>query len=61
MEAPLEFPIKRLKMGVPQLDEMLGGGLPRGYSLLVAGHQARVKASWRRPSWLKARAMAKPA
>jgi circadian clock protein KaiC len=37
VEAPLEFPIKRLKMGVPQLDEMLGGGLPRGYSLLVAG------------------------
>ncbi len=27
----------RLRMGVPQLDEMLGGGLPRGYSLLVAG------------------------
>jgi circadian clock protein KaiC len=27
----------RLKMGVPRLDEMLGGGLPRGYSLLVAG------------------------
>ena len=24
-------------MGVPRLDEMLGGGLPRGYSLLVAG------------------------
>ena len=24
-------------MGVPGLDEMLGGGLPRGYSLLVAG------------------------
>jgi circadian clock protein KaiC len=24
-------------MGVPALDEMLGGGLPRGYSLLVAG------------------------
>ncbi|KMM85462.1 circadian clock protein KaiC [Pseudomonas taetrolens] len=37
VEAPLEFPIKRLTMGVPQLDEMLGGGLPRGYSLLVAG------------------------
>ncbi|WP_439125483.1 Circadian clock protein kinase KaiC [Pseudomonas sp. E141] len=37
IEAPLEFPIKRLGMGVPQLDEMLGGGLPRGYSLLVAG------------------------
>lgn len=27
----------RLRMGVPKLDEMLGGGLPRGYSLLVAG------------------------
>jgi circadian clock protein KaiC len=28
---------RRLKMGVPRLDDMLGGGLPRGYSLLVAG------------------------
>jgi len=27
----------RLCMGVPGLDEMMGGGLPRGYSLLVAG------------------------
>ena len=27
----------RLGMGVPGLDDMLGGGLPRGYSLLVAG------------------------
>jgi circadian clock protein KaiC len=27
----------RALMGVPHLDEMLGGGLPRGYSLLVAG------------------------
>lgn len=27
----------RLSMGVPLLDEMLGGGLPSGYSLLVAG------------------------
>lgn len=27
----------RLKMGVPHLDEMMGGGLPCGYSLLVAG------------------------
>ncbi len=27
----------RAHMGVPVLDEMLGGGLPRGYSLLVAG------------------------
>ena len=28
---------ERLRMGVPHLDDMLGGGLPRGYSLLVAG------------------------
>ena len=27
----------RLGMGVPGLDEMMGGGLPRGYSLLIAG------------------------
>ncbi len=27
----------RALVGVPGLDEMLGGGLPRGYSLLVAG------------------------
>jgi len=27
----------RLAMGTPGLDEMLGGGLPSGYSLLVAG------------------------
>jgi circadian clock protein KaiC len=27
----------RLRMGVPGLDDMLGGGLPCGYSLLVAG------------------------
>ncbi|MDB5856988.1 MAG: putative kinase [Ramlibacter sp.] len=30
-------PGDRLLMGVPTLDEMLGGGLPRGYSLLIAG------------------------
>lgn len=30
-------PGPRLGMGVPGLDAMLGGGLPRGYSLLVAG------------------------
>jgi circadian clock protein KaiC len=28
---------RRLAMGVPGLDDMLGGGLPSGYSLLVAG------------------------
>jgi circadian clock protein KaiC len=30
-------PLRRLTMGVPCLDEMLGGGLPAGYSLLIAG------------------------
>jgi circadian clock protein KaiC len=30
-------PVGRVSMGVAGLDEMLGGGLPRGYSLLVAG------------------------
>jgi circadian clock protein KaiC len=28
---------ERLRMGVHRLDDMLGGGLPRGYSILVAG------------------------
>ena len=28
---------ERLMMGIPHLDDMMGGGLPRGYSLLVAG------------------------
>ncbi|GGC63188.1 ATPase domain-containing protein [Undibacterium terreum] len=28
---------KRLSMGVPALDEMMGGGLPAGYSLLLVG------------------------
>ncbi len=27
----------RLGMGVPGLDDMMGGGLPRGYSILIAG------------------------
>jgi len=29
--------VERVSMGVPGLDEMLGGGLPAGYSLLVVG------------------------
>ena len=33
-EHPLEH---RLATGVPGLDEMLGGGIPRGYSVLVTG------------------------
>jgi circadian clock protein KaiC len=34
---PDAVPGARARMGVPALDDMLGGGLPRGYSLLVAG------------------------
>jgi circadian clock protein KaiC len=30
-------PDSRLLMGVARLDDMLGGGIPRGYSMLVAG------------------------
>jgi len=37
VDAPVPQPPSRLPMGVPGLDDMLGGGLPRGYSLLVAG------------------------
>jgi circadian clock protein KaiC len=36
-DQPQVPPGPRLSMGVPGLDEMMGGGLPRGYSLLVAG------------------------
>ena len=37
-EAPEGIPIdKRLSMGVPGLDDMMGGGLPVGYSLLLVG------------------------
>lgn len=36
-EATAALLAPRLLMGVPGLDEMLGGGLPRGYSVLVAG------------------------
>jgi len=36
-EATAALDGSRLPMGVPGLDEMLGGGLPRGYSVLVAG------------------------
>ena len=34
---PQGTPPPRLRMGSTRLDEMLGGGLPQGYSLLVAG------------------------
>lgn len=29
--------LERISMGIPQLDEMLDGGLPKGYSLLMVG------------------------
>ena len=39
LDSVINSPIttKRIPMGVPGLDEMLGGGLPAGYSLLVVG------------------------
>jgi circadian clock protein KaiC len=38
IETPDPAPsVERLLLGVSSLDEMMGGGLPRGYSLLVAG------------------------
>jgi circadian clock protein KaiC len=36
-EVATAVPAERALTGVPVLDEMLGGGLPRSYSLLVAG------------------------
>ena len=33
----IERAMPRLAMGVPRLDELMGGGLPAGYSLLVSG------------------------
>lgn len=50
---------QRLGMGVAHLDEMLGGGLPQGYSLLVAGPRVQARACWRRRSSRKARAVAR--
>jgi circadian clock protein KaiC len=35
--APGHRPAQRISTGVPTLDEMMGGGIPRGYSVLVAG------------------------
>ena len=35
--AAVQPPVRRLGMGVPGLDAMPGGGLPKGYSLLVTG------------------------
>jgi circadian clock protein KaiC len=34
---PLEEPVELLSTGVPALDEMFGGGIPSGYSVLLAG------------------------
>ncbi|WP_153117087.1 ATPase domain-containing protein [Rhodocyclus tenuis] len=37
VELPASAAASRLSLGVAALDAMMGGGLPRGYSLLVAG------------------------
>ena len=36
-EPPFEAAGERVQTGIARLDEMLGGGLPRGYSMLIAG------------------------
>jgi circadian clock protein KaiC len=36
-QAPAGASARRLSMGVPELDSMLGGGLPTGYSMLLVG------------------------
>jgi circadian clock protein KaiC len=36
-EPPIKTPLGRLSSGVPVLDEMMGGGIPAGYSVLLAG------------------------
>jgi circadian clock protein KaiC len=36
-DKPVRASRKRLELDIPELDEMLGGGIPEGYSVLVAG------------------------
>ncbi len=36
-EAPVEVSAEKITIGSPGLDEMLGGGVPRGFAVLVAG------------------------
>lgn len=36
-EPPLRTPVGRLSTGVPTLDDMFGGGIPVGYSVLLVG------------------------
>ncbi|QIE29656.1 Circadian clock protein kinase KaiC (plasmid) [Caballeronia sp. SBC2] len=50
----------RLPIGVARLDEMLGGGLPRGYSLLIAGPSGSGKTFWPRAFSLRGHGAAKP-
>ncbi len=37
VDTPASGTSRRLSMGVPELDVMLGGGLPKGYSMLLVG------------------------
>lgn len=36
-EPPMRTPVGKLSTGVPTLDEMFGGGIPAGYSVLLVG------------------------
>ena len=40
---------ERVSLGVPQLDEMLGGGVYRGSTVLVSGPPAPARRRWRPP------------
>jgi circadian clock protein KaiC len=51
----------RLQMGVAGLDDMLGGGLPRGFRCWSPGRRGRARACWQPPSSPKGRGMARPA
>jgi len=45
---------RRLSIGIPELDKMLGGGIPEGDSVLVAGASGRENRFWQPNSLLRA-------
>ena len=50
---------RRLSIGIPELDKMLGGGIPEGDSVLVAGLRGRENRSWQPNSLPRAYAKGK--
>ena len=51
---------RRLSIGIPELDKMMGGGIPEGDSVLITGLQERENRSWQLNSSPKAYAKGKP-